>query len=249
MSRLYNTLLGYFLLVLCVFAHSVYAKDTLHVALASNFKPVLQTLLSDDPLPDIDIKISAASSGVLYSQISHGAPYDIFLSADDKRPQALINNQLAEADSLVTYAYGQLAVWQPKVMKLNNKLAIANPRFSPYGRASRYYADKHLQQPISYVFGNNINHAFGFVDSGNASVGIVALSSLLSAYTQTGKSKYLAYTRVPAQHYPPILQQGVVLKSANMAPAKRFMAFLMADSTQQKLIELGYKTKVTNVSK
>ena len=151
---------------------SVNAKETLNVAVASNFKTVLETLLKKSPLPNVDVKISAASSGVLYSQIVHGAPFDVFLSADDVRPQALIKEGFASQSSIITYALGELAVWQPNANKVNNKVAIANPRFSPYGQASEFYANANFKKPINYVYGNNITQAFQFVQSGNASVGL-----------------------------------------------------------------------------
>ncbi|XQF93639.1 hypothetical protein ACOBV9_07740 [Pseudoalteromonas espejiana] len=78
MLKLYNTWCGYLLLLLAVLSNPLHAKETLHIAVASNFKPVLQTLVKKPALKNLNIKISAASSGVLHSQIMHGAPYDIF---------------------------------------------------------------------------------------------------------------------------------------------------------------------------
>jgi molybdate transport system substrate-binding protein len=250
MSKLYNTWLGYFLCVICMFSCSVNAKETLQVAVASNFKTVLETLLKKSPLPNVDVKISAASSGVLYSQIVHGAPFDVFLSADDFRPQSLIKEGYAEQSSLITYALGELALWQPKAEKVNDKVAIANPRFSPYGRASEHYANNHFKKPINYVYGNNITHAFQFVQSGNVGVGLVAVSSLKAAYRNTQDQKYLDYTVLPTNQYPDIIQQGVIISSTKKhASAKQLMQFLMAEATQQQLIELGYRIKDNNASK
>jgi len=250
MSKLYNTWLGYFLLGVCVFSSTLSAKETLHVAVASNFKTVLQTLLQDSPIQGVQVKISAASSGVLYSQIVHGAPFDVFLSADDVRPQALIKEGFASQSTLVTYALGELAVWQPNTNKINDKVAIANPRFSPYGQASEFYASANFKKPISYVYGNNITQAFQFVQSGNVSIGLVAVSTLKAAYSNTQNPKYLDYKVLQASEYPDIIQQGVIIKSTKkMASAKKLMDFLMTSSTQLKLIKLGYRSKDSNASK
>ncbi|WP_276755543.1 molybdate ABC transporter substrate-binding protein [Pseudoalteromonas marina] len=250
MSKLYNTWLGYFLFGICVFSSSLNAKETIHVAVASNFKTVLQTLLQDSPIPGIQVKISAASSGVLYSQIVHGAPFDVFLSADDVRPQALIKEGFASQSSLITYALGELAVWQPNANRVNNKVAIANPRFSPYGQASEFYANANFKKPINYVYGNNITQAFQFVQSGNASVGVVAVSTLKMAFNNSQDPQYLSYKLIPPSEYPEIIQQGVIIKSSKkLASAQKLMDFLMTSGTQLKLVELGYRTKDSNASK
>ena len=250
MSKLYNTWLGYFLFGICVFSSSLNAKETIHVAVASNFKTVLQTLLQDSPIPGIQVKISAASSGVLYSQIVHGAPFDVFLSADNVRPQALIKEGFASHSSLITYALGELAVWQPNANRVNNKVAIANPRFSPYGQASEFYTNANFKKPINYVYGNNITQAFQFVQSGNASVGVMAVSTLKMAFNNSQDPQYLSYKLIPPSEYPEIIQQGVIIKSSKkLATAQKLMDFLMTSSTQLKLVELGYRTKDSNASK
>ncbi|MBQ4832265.1 molybdate ABC transporter substrate-binding protein [Pseudoalteromonas sp. MMG010] len=249
MAKVYNTLLGYFLLVSSVLGCDLQAKEVLHIAVASNFKPALKTLLSNGALPQFEIKMSAASSGVLFSQIMHGAPFDIFLSADEERAQALIANQRAAHASLVTYAQGQLALWQPTSPLQGNKMAIANPRFSPYGKAAKAFLEHSFSASFEYVYGSNITHAFQFVDSGNASKGIVAYSSLISAYEKTNNNKYKEYQLLDEKKYPAILQQGVILNSANQQAAQQFMDFLMSESSQQSLVKLGYKIKRHDVTK
>lgn len=250
MLKLYNTWCGYLLLLLVLFSNCISAKETLHIAVASNFKPVLQTLVASPALKNINFKISAASSGVLHSQIMHGAPYDIFLSADATRPQALINDGFAIKDSLTTYAIGLLALWQPSNSVINNKLAIANPRFSPYGQASAHYAKNYIKTPYEFVYANNITHAFQFVETGNAAKGLVALSTLKSAYGKTKNKKYLNYSLIDTKNYPEITQQGVIIStSKHLTTAKMFMAFLNDPSTAKTLLELGYKAKGSDVSK
>lgn len=250
MLKLYNTWCGYLLLLFVLFSNCVSAKETLHIAVASNFKPVLQKLITDPALKDINFKISAASSGVLHSQIMHGAPYDVFLSADASRPQALIKDGFAIKDSLTTYAIGLLALWQPSSSVMNNKLAIANPRFSPYGKSSMHYAKAFIKAPYEFVYANNITHAFQFVETGNAAKGLVALSTLKSAYGKTKNKKYLNYTLIDTKNYPEITQQGVIISaSKHLTVAKKFMAFLNAPATAKTLLALGYKAKDSDASK
>lgn len=250
MLKLYNTWCGYLLLLLVVFSKPLNAKETLHIAVASNFKPVLQTLVTNPALKNINFKISAASSGVLHSQIMHGAPYDIFLSADAMRPHALIKDGFAIKDSLTTYAIGLLALWQPSNSIINNKLAIANPRFSPYGQSSAHYAKNYIKAPYEFVYANNITHAFQFVETGNAAKGLVALSTLKSAYRKTKNKKYLNYSLIDTAKYPQITQQGVIISaSKHLTTAKKFMAFLNDPSTAKTLLEQGYKAKESDVSK
>ena len=250
MLKLYNTWCGYLLLLLVLFSNCVSAKETLHIAVASNFKPVLQKLITDPALKNINFKISAASSGVLHSQIMHGAPYDVFLSADASRPQALIEDGFAIKDSLTTYAIGLLALWQPSSSVMNNKLAIANPRFSPYGQSSMHYAKAFIKTPYEFVYANNITHAFQFVETGNAAKGLVALSTLKSAYGKTKNKKYLNYTLIDTKNYPEITQQGVIISaSKHLTVAKKFMAFLNDPATAKTLLALGYKAKDSDASK
>lgn len=250
MLKLYNTWCGYLLLLLAVLSNPLHAKETLHIAVASNFKPVLQTLVKNPALKNLNIKISAASSGVLHSQIMHGAPYDIFLSADAARPQALIKDGFAIKSSLTTYAIGLLALWQPSMGAINNKLAIANPRFSPYGQSSAHYAKNYMKPPYEFVYANNITHAFQFVETGNAARGLVALSTLKAAYKNNNDKKYLNYELIPTNQYPEITQQGVIISaSRHLAAAEQFMAFITQPSTAKMLQTEGYKTKETHVSK
>lgn len=242
MSMLYNRVSYYFWFVLLLNTNCASAKENLHIAVASNFKAPLEQLLKKAPFIDeIEVTLSAGASGVLYSQIIHGAPFDMFFSADAKRPTLLKHKGLIIKDSTRTYATGVLALWQPELNSSNSFMAIANPRFSPYGEAAKYYNDHHLKTNLSFVLAHNITQAFQFVDSGNAGQGIVALASLKAAYQQYTNDKYLAYTVLPFQHHPAITQQVVVLKSTdNLVSANKVLEYILSPSVQSELTELGY---------
>ncbi len=100
------------------------------------------------------------------------------------------------------------------------------------------------------MYANNITHAFQFVETGNAAKGLVALSTLKSAYRKTKNKKYLNYTLIESEKYPEITQQGVIISATkHLTAAKKFMAFLNDPSTAKTLLELGYKAKESDVSK
>ncbi len=184
-------------------------------------------------------KLSFGSSGNFFSQIQNGAPYDLFFSADISYAKKLEDAGLAEPGTLYQYAVGKIVLWVPSGSKLDvskglqglndpaiHKIAIANPDHAPYGRAA-VAAMKHDgiydQVKGKIVLGENISQTAQFVQSGNAEIGIVALSLAL-APTMKDKGTYF---EIPAQDYPPIEQASVVLKaSKNKDLAKKFIAFL-----------------------
>ena len=240
---LYNRVCYYFWFVLLLNINSVSATENLHIAVASNFKAPLEQLLNKAPFADeIAITLSAGASGVLYSQIIHGAPFDMFFSADAKRPALLKQKGLIIEGSTGTYATGVLALWQPELNSTNTYIAIANPRSSPYGEAAKYYNDHYLKTNLSFVLAHNISQAFQFVDSGNAGQGIVALASLKAAYQQHADDKYLAYTVLPFDQYPAVTQQVVLLKASNnLAAANKVLSYLFSPAVQAEITELGYQ--------
>lgn len=113
-------------------AHSFIDHQTAHIAVASNFTKTIKTLVNDFDILNKEapvrqhIKISIASSGKLYAQIKHGAPFDLFLSADQKLPKQLIEDNIAVPTSLITYAIGQLVLWSSDPYQLSNSLHSSN---------------------------------------------------------------------------------------------------------------------------
>lgn len=218
---------------------------TLKVAVAANFKPTLEQLATQFQQQTGDqVAISSASSGVLYQQIVNGAPFDLFLSADSERPERLEKEGRIVPNSRFTYARGQLALWNtgtpvgtdPK--QWQGKLAIANPRTAPYGAAAQYWLEQNGAWNIAgltLVTGANIAQTYQFVQTGNAPMGLVAYPNVKMAHPQ-GQVWLL-----PADAYPAIEQQAVILASSSQPKvAKAFADFLRSDAARSLIESHGY---------
>ena len=163
-----------------------------HVAVAANFtEPAREIAALFKEKTGHEAVLIFGSSGAFYTQITHGAPFEVFLSADTERPKAAIDGGFAVADSLFTYAIGKLVLWSRVVdvtngeaaLKAGNflKLSIANPVAAPYGTAAvETMKSLGVYDALSskIVQGNSIAQAFQFVDTRNAELGFVALSQL-----------------------------------------------------------------------
>ena len=224
-------------------------EEPLRIAVASNFSPTLKKLLArynPDQIKFPNPLIIPASSGTLFLQIKHGAAFDLFLSADRERPELLTEANLALIGSQQTYAYGQLALWSAKyeiaadpfIALKNNKqrLAIANPRIAPYGKAAKQVLEN-LQLWESYrtrfIQGINIGQTFQQTRSQAVSLGIVSNSQLVLNNLQG--------VTIPAHLHRPIEQQLVILKRSQHIPqAQRFVKFLMSEQSQQFIADSGY---------
>jgi molybdate transport system substrate-binding protein len=227
--------------------------ETLHIAAASDLVYCLDAL--DKAFvaahPDADLKVAVGSSGNFFAQIQQGAPFDVYLSADMKYPQALIDAGLAEKDSLTLYAVGRLALWtRNEKLTLNSlsvlqrpevrRIAIANPEHAPYGRAARTALEKAglwkgVEKKI--VLGENIAQTAQFVDTGNADIGVVAWS-LLKAPQMEGRGRHYL---LPLDSFPR-LQQGAVLtrKGSRSALAQRYIEFLRSPAARAIFDRYGF---------
>lgn len=241
---LYNSAKVSFLLFCILLSGQCLALPELKIAVASNFKEPLQHVLKNAPfIDDVTITISSASSGVLYAQIMHGAPFDIFLSADSVRPEKLVKQGFALKESLIITSEGVLAIWQPNKKNNNGYLAIANPTFSPYGVASNAYLKKQFAQQYKVVFANNITQAFQYVESGNAELGLVALSTLKLAQAKSKEQKYHNYTVLERGAHPEIQQKGVILANTKQLDlARQVMNYITSTKVQSQLQQLGYRS-------
>lgn len=224
-------------------------NPTLRVAVAANFTPILEKLLPEfQRLTNIQTQIISGASGTFYQQISHGAPFDVFLSADDLRPIALEEQQLIVQGSRETYAIGQLALWSAvkDVSSLKDmaeevkRFAIANPRIAPYGRAAKE-AMQHfgVWQKLSpkLVTGINVGQTFQQVRSKAVEIGIVAHSQLVL----NGYSGLV----LPQQSHQPIMQQLVILKSSkHVDAALEFKRYMLSSPVQEKISQYGYYKNV-----
>ncbi|MCC6202147.1 MAG: molybdate ABC transporter substrate-binding protein [Gammaproteobacteria bacterium] len=218
------------------------------VAVATNFADTAHKLFAAFPQAEHGQLIQVAgSSGTLFAQIRQGAPFDVFLSADEIRPQALIDAGLAVAGSRFTYALGALVLWRPNATMLDaetlrrgdfRRIALANPQLAPYGAAAREVLQRlglwqTLQPKI--VLGENIGQAYALVASGNAELGFVAAAP--PDRTTTG-----ARWVVDASLYPPIRQDAVLLRrAADNATARAFLTWLRSDAARAIIAGDGYR--------
>ncbi|MDA7745973.1 molybdate ABC transporter substrate-binding protein [Psychromonas sp.] len=217
---------------------------TLNIAVASNFKVTAQQIAHTfTENTGVEVNISSASTATLYQQILRGAPFDLFLSADEKHIDLLVATDKMKPHTKFIYAQGQLVFWQPNLNRIptlddftqfNERLAIANPKFAPYGIAAQQTLEfLNKWQTQAYVKGNNINQTYQFVESNNVAAGLVALASVL----QQKKTKYVI---IPQQWYQPIKQAGIVLNNHNQSDAEKFREFVLSNATQVYIHSQGY---------
>lgn len=186
------------------------------------------------------VKLSLGSSGNFYAQLSNGAPFDLFFSADIGYPKKLEEAGLAEPGTLYMYAVGRIVVWVPKGSPIDvgalgmkalqhpsvKKVAIANPKHAPYGRAA-VAAMEHFKvydaAKDKLVLGENISQTAQFVQTGGADIGIIALSlAVAPAMKETG-----AFWEVPVETYPRLEQGVVALKAAkDLKTARAFLDYI-----------------------
>jgi molybdate transport system substrate-binding protein len=183
------------------------------------------------------VKLSLGSSGNFFAQISNGAPFDLYFSADISYPKKLEEDGLAEPGTLYMYAVGRIVLWVPKGSPIDvgalgikalqhpsvKRIAIANPKHAPYGRAA-VAAMEHFKAydavKDKLVLGENIAQTAQFVQTGGADIGIIALSlAVAPAMKDTG-----TYWEFPLEAYPRLEQGGVALKAAK--DPKTALAFL-----------------------
>ncbi len=199
------------------------------------------------------VKIAYGSSGNFFSQIKNGAPFDMFFSADVAFPEKLQAAGLTEPGTLYEYATGKLVIWVPSKSRLDlskglqallnpsiTKIAIANPLHAPYGAAAiaaLRHEGLYDQVKSKFVMGENISQTAQFVESGNADVGILALSlALAPAMKDRGR-----YVEVPASDYPPIVQAVVIIKAArNKELANQFLRYLKSPATVALMKQYGF---------
>jgi len=220
---------------------------TLTLACASNFTLPIRDMVAEFQRlhPAIKIQISSASSGKLYAQIVHGAPFDVFLSADQDKPKRLVEQGLAIPSSLTTYATGTLYLWSPSApvdnliarLQSAKRIALANPTLAPYGAASEQVMSKLglASSNSKWILGENIAQAFQFIHTGHAPVGWIAASQRLN----TMKPEHL--WAVPSDLHDPIHQDAVVLsRTRHVDTAQRFLNFMRSAQGLAIMARYGY---------
>ena len=243
------------LIVVCQFFFLNEAiADEIKIAVASNFYPTMKELVThfESITPNSDttnnIVLISGSSGKHYAQILNGAPFDLFFSADKLRPNMLEKEDVFNNQSRFTYALGKLALWSPFNEYVDSDgqvlynddfrfLAIANPKIAPYGIASKEtLISMNLWQDMEekLVRGENIAQTFQFAKSGNAKLGFVSYSQILSLNSRSEGSYWL----VPQDMYQPIEQQAILLKDSSLG--KDFLSFIMSDEALDIIKRNGY---------
>ncbi|WP_457600927.1 molybdate ABC transporter substrate-binding protein [Hydrogenivirga sp.] len=233
------------LLTLLLLSLSISFAQTIYVASASSMRPLMEELVSlfNSEHPEIDVKVSYGSSGSLYRQILGGAPYDLFISADELYPEKLVEH--GRAYNPVVFAHGRLAVFSLdkdvkdfKVLGRARRVALANPRHAPYGRAALQFLKKEgLYRKLRgrLVYGSNVAQAFQFVVAGGADVGIVSLS-LVRFY---GKGSYAV---VPRSMHEDIEHVAVITeKGRDKRGAREFLRFLKSEEARRVLLKFGFE--------
>ena len=248
-SRLIPLLLAIFCLA---FALASQAADKITIAAAADLKFAMdEVVVAFRKIHPADqVEVIYGSSGKFHTQIQQGAPYDLYFSADIAYPRALVEKGLA-ACAVKPYAFGRLVLWSPVLdvtrMSLRSladpaitRVAIANPKHAPYGKRAEEAlrtADLWEQVEPKLVYGENIAHTAQFVQTGNAQVGIIALSLALNPEL-AGKG---GYSLIPAKLHQPLEQGYIVTKRAQDNPlAWHFAAYIGSRQGHAVMTKYGF---------
>jgi len=226
--------------------------DTVRVAVAANFYPLMQRMaVQFEKDTGHQTVLSSGASGKFYAQIKNGAPFDVLLSADDETPARLLKEGDAVAGTAFTYAIGKLILWSPDAAAVDAQgavlktgkfrhLAIANPKTAPYGTAAVEFMTQlgilNTLRP-RLVQGENIAQAYQFVATGAAEIGFVAYSQVIKDGKIGSGSGWL----VPASAYTPIRQDAVLLnKGKNATAARALLDYLKGQKATAIIQASGY---------
>ena len=242
------------LLVMAAVTANAVSAQQITVAAAADLNYALTQLAQRfEHTSGIKVTLSFGASGNLYSQMTNGAPFDLFFSADEDYPKKLAEAGVAESPSVRVFAVGHLVLWVPSRSSLDlakmrmqtltepsvAHIAIANPQHAPYGRAALAALEHYgLKEKVAgkLVYGENVSQAAQFVQSGNAQAGLIALSLAKSpAMADRGR-----YWEVPADAYPPLMQAAVVLSASKQKQAAAaFLEFVLSPVGRDVLQQFG----------
>jgi len=224
-----------------------------NVAVAGNFfKPLKKLATEFEAQTGNTVNLSVGATGKLYAQISNGAPFEVLLAADQKRPSQLVEDKLAVKESQFTYAKGKLVLWSKETELIDTEgkrlsssdlehLAIANPKAAPYGeQAVNALTNLGLYKLLKpkIVQGQNIGQTFQYVSSGSIKQGIVALSQV----TVDGKITSGSAWVIPTDLYQAIEQDAVLLEKGKSNPvATQFLTYLQSPSALKIIASFGYE--------
>jgi len=245
-------------------AKSSEQTQTLRIAAAANLSDVLPDIIDDYQADNNgagqQVEVTYASSGKLYAQIKAGAPYDVFLSANQAFPAKLAADRpvsTSEKSSVLyrpfTYAQGQLALYSVTqslegfdpttindllMSSPNRKITIANPKLAPYGASAQAYLQAQnlyddLTEQKRVIKAENIGQAFQYAHTGSVDYGLVAQSQLTAI-----KATPEQFMTLPPASYPAILQDGIVI--SDQAGAVDFTDYLRSTAGRQHFVQAGY---------
>ncbi len=241
-------------LAICAPLQAAHGAEAL-VAVATNFaEAAASARIAFEKATGHEIRLTAGASGKLYAQIRNGAPFHVLLSADEKVPAMLEAEGLAVAGTRFTYAAGRLVLWSRDPGRIAGDgaallregsfrhLAMANPELAPYGAAAREALQAlGLWESLSgrIVMGQNVGQAHAMAATGNAELGLVALSALVGPRATTMGSRW----EVPRSLHAPIRQDAVLLDAGRDNPAAvAFLAFLKSAEGRRIAADFGYGT-------
>ncbi|MFT5836005.1 MAG: molybdate transport system substrate-binding protein [Sulfurimonas sp.] len=239
------------LLILLALSISVVHAETISIAVAANVSYAIQDLKKEfnKTHPDTKVRVTLGSSGKLTAQIKHGAPYQLFMSANMKYPNALYKEKIA-INKPVVYALGSLAILSNKkrdfsdsIYLLKNKeiskVAIANPKTAPYGIAAmQALANAKIKKEIKskFVYGESISQTVSYTVTA-ADIGIIAKSSLYSPHMSKYKEN-INWVAVDPKLYTPI-KQGIVMLEEDKE-VKAFYDFILSEDAKKIFKDYGY---------
>ena len=247
------------LLLLCVMLvllcrPAIALADDIAVAAASDLQFAIKELIVEyEKQTGHHVKLSLGSSGNFYAQVQQGAPFDLYFSADIGYPKKLEEAGLTVPGSLYRYAVGRVVLWAPKQSPVEvskgltvlrdaavRKIAIANPKHAPYGRAAVAAMEQsqvYAEVKDRLVLGENISQAAQFIESGACDVGIIALSLAMAPVMKSAGSYWL----IPAEAHPPLEQGAVIMKQSKQQDAARhFLQFMQSPQGQEVMTRYGF---------
>ena len=243
----------YLALLLLSFACGLTHAAEVHVAVAANFIAPMKAIAADfEKDTGHRAELAFASSGKFYAQIKSGAPFEVFLSADEAKPAKLEREGMTVLGSRFTYAIGILALWSARNNLVDDKgavlekgqfkhLALANPKLAPYGAAAmETLAKLGVTDKVKsrIVQGENIAQTYQFVTTGNAELGFVALSQVMKDGRITRGSTWI----VPAGMHGSIRQDAVILANGKGNSAgNALMKYLKGEKATAIIESYGYQ--------
>jgi molybdate transport system substrate-binding protein len=235
------------------FTQNAFAEE-IAIAAASDLNFAIKDLIAEyEKATGNHVKLSLGSSGNFYAQIQNGAPFDLYFSADIGYPKKLEEAGLTVPGSLYRYAIGRIVLWTNHTSHRDvskgleglrdsavKKIAIANPKHAPYGRAAVAAMEHYKVYDAAkdrLVLGENISQAAQFIESGACDVGIIALSLALAPTMKAAGT----YWEIPGEAHPPLEQGAAILKSSKeQKTAQQFVEFMRSTRGQEIMHRYGF---------